>query len=161
MDCSDSLPDLDAVDALLDRRHLATMDADDRGPLLKLLATHPAPEVRERVLARVLEPQMLHEIDIELVDALLSDARHGVPWFAVAAFGRILRRLPGLDQLRIMSEWAISESRAHRLVLASAVARVKLASAESALNVLVDDADPTVRAVARRSRKHRASRRLS
>jgi hypothetical protein len=88
----------------------------------------------------------------------LRDPRDGIPWFAIGRFGRMLAGLSGLEQLRIISEWALAPSRAQRLAVACALQRVTLASAETALKVLVDDDDAMVRAVARRSRTLRARR---
>jgi HEAT repeat protein len=146
-----------AVDPLLGDE-LESMEEVDRGRLLRLLAFHPSFHVRGRIASHFIErPEPLGD-DVEAaIERLVRDQHPGVRWIAIAALGPLLLQQGGLDRLRIVGEWAVSQHRSQRLAVACALATVPTTIAETALQVLERDDDPAVRVAAKRSRKLRAA----
>jgi hypothetical protein len=143
-----------AVESLLEESELEQMDSTDRGRLFRLLAAHPSAHVRETIAIRLLErPQPLTP-DVEAtLGALVRDPHPTVRWTAISWLGSFLRRLHGMDQLALVSEWAIAGSPSQRLAVACALPRCISPVAEEALELLADDEDVTVRAAALHARQ--------
>jgi hypothetical protein len=143
-----------AVEPLLELSELDGMSSVDRGRLFRLLAAHPSAHVRETIAMRLLErPQPLTP-DVEAtLGALVRDPHPAVRWTAISWLGSFVRGMDGMDQLALVSEWALAESPSQRLAVACALPRCISPVAEEALEILAVDEDAAVRAAALHARQ--------
>jgi hypothetical protein len=156
---SEELP-ATVAEGLLDEGALEAGDDDERSRLLRLLARHPSARVRERLAAWPSERAQPLTPELEAVLAeLVRDPNPSVHWAAIGSLGALLKGVPGVDQLALVSEWTLASHRLQRLAVACALAGSQSPIADMALELLASDVDPLVGVAARHAERHRQAER--